>query len=90
MKSGVLDVMGYKMMLILRWWDRVLNSGQMGVHPHRRVVGCEPKIERWLERMPPGRPAFRSIKPSIPFKKFGVSKPIYPLFLTLRYPSFSF
>lgn len=35
MKSGVLDVMGIEMMGILRWWDTVLNSGQMGVHPHR-------------------------------------------------------
>lgn len=35
MKSGVLDVMGLEMMGIFRWRDKVLNSDQMGVHPHR-------------------------------------------------------
>jgi hypothetical protein len=48
------------------------------------------KVGRSGESTPPGRPAFRSIKPSIPLKKFEVSKPIHSLFLTLRYRSFSF
>ena len=57
MKSGVLDVMGIEMMGILRWWDTVLNSGQMGVHPHRGWWDVSQRLKGgWGGCLPGDRP----------------------------------